>query len=567
MFWEIFTAVLKLLAGIGIFLVGIVMFSEGLEKNASRGMRALFKKISNRKSSGILVGAGVTALIQSSSATTVMVIGLVNAGIITLIQATAIIMGANIGTTVTGLIVSMPASVTPMFMALAFVGAMIKIITKKEKAVRIADLLISFGILFIGLDIMGAAFKGDNALKTAFQSLFENVTFPLLLVLLGAVFTGIIQSSSAATGIFITMIGSGLLKIDSAIYLVLGANIGTCVTALLASITANTNAKRAALIHILFNVLGAVIFLAIIWPLAGVIMPVYTKLIPDPKLQLSVFHIIFNLSTTLILVWFIKPLNRLTHFLVKEKPDDEDIMRTTFIDERLLTTPAIALDQTIKEIDSMAGKARDNINLAFNAVITQDFALKEKILKGEDKIDFLNQSLARYLVKLSASPKITYSTEKLIGAFHHVINDLERIGDHSVSIMYDAISMKENDVKFSDAALDELKGMYQKLAELAALSSEVFLSRNTKKLKAVSALNKEIDAMRDTLTNSHVERLTAGKCTVEAGGYFYGVLMAFKRVSDHLTNVAFSIRSYTGNETEVFKKLEDEKTPAQPKKN
>lgn len=557
---EIFISVLELLAGIGIFLVGIVMFSEGLEKNASRGMRAMFKKISNNRASGLAIGAGVTALIQSSSATTVMVIGLVNAGIISLFQATSIIMGANIGTTVTAFMVSLP--ITPVAMALAFVGAMMKIISKKDKVGRIADLLISFGILFAGLSLMSTAFKSNAALKNAFADLFVAVDFPLLLLLIGAVFTGIIQSSSAATGIMVIMVGEGILPFSSAIYLVLGANIGTCVTALLAAFTANTNSKRAALIHILFNTIGALIFLAVIWPLQNVLLPAYTSLIPDPKMQLAVFHIFFNVTTTLILIWFIKPLNRLTYFLIKDRPDDEDIMRTAFIDERLLATPSIAIEQTIREINNMALKSRENINLAFAAVTTQDLAYKEKILKGENKIDFLNQALARYLVKISASPKISYSSEKLIGGFHHVINDLERIGDHSVSMMYDAAGMKEHNIQFSEAAIEELNEMYEKVKNLFTLSMDAFMERDAKKLKAISALNKEIDNMRDKLTDSHIQRLTAGKCTVEAGGYFYGVLMALKRVSDHLTNVAFSLRSYTGNQAEAFEKLRSEEKAA-----
>ncbi|MDR1094394.1 MAG: Na/Pi cotransporter family protein, partial [Clostridiales bacterium] len=478
-----FYSVLSLLTGVGVFLVGIVMFSECLEKNASRGMRSLFKKISNSRAAGVGIGAGVTAIIQSSTATTVMVIGLVNAGILTLFQATAIIMGANIGTTVTGLLVSLSTfEIKYAFMAMAFAGAFVKLITKKDTAVKICDLLISFGILFVGLELMSKALSDNETLKNFFMGIFEAVNFPLLLILLGAVFTAVIQSSSASTAIFLTMIGGGLLDFDSALYLVLGANIGTCITALLASLTANTNSKRAALIHILFNFIGTIVFTALVWPLEGVLVPFYQKLIPDPVWQLSIFHVVFNVTTTLLLVWFIKPLNRLTCFLIKDKEKGEDVLRPTYIDERLLSAPPIAIEQTKKEIVGMAERARDNLWLGINALLNRDLADKEKIAAEEERINFLNRSLARYLVKLSTAP-ITYADEKLIGGFHHVINDVERIGDHAVNFLEDAALMKEHGCQFSEKAVEELKAMYGKISELFALSLDVFVARKPAKLK------------------------------------------------------------------------------------
>lgn len=567
MFWDLMYSVLMLLTGVGVFLVGIVMFSDSLEKNSAKSLRSLFKKISNNRIAGVGIGASVTAIIQSSSATTVMTIGLVNAGILTLFQATSIIMGANIGTTVTGLLVSMSTfKIKYIFMSMAFVGALIKIITKKDILVRVADLLISFGILFVGLELMSGALSSNVELKNAFEVLFKSVEMmPLVLILLGLVFTALVQSSSAATAIFLSMIANGLLGFNSAAYLVMGANLGTCITAMIASIAANTNAKRAALIHILFNASGVIFFTAILWPLNDVIIPFYTSLIPDPVWQLSLFHVVFNTAMTLILLWFITPLNRLACFLIKEKADDKDILRFTYIDERILSTPSIALEQTIKEINSMANIARENLNLAFNSLLEQDVSAMDVIEREEKRIDFLNQSLARFFVKLSSSP-ITYGDEKLLGGFHHVITDIERIGDHAVSIIGDAKVMKTNGLEFTPSAIEELKIMFGKISELYSLSMEIFNERKTGKLRTASKLVQEIDEMKVAIADAHVKRLNLQECTIEGGEYLYATIISLERIASHLTNIAFSIRSYTGSQTEAYKKLSEEEHGGIPKK-
>jgi phosphate:Na+ symporter len=555
---DVFYAVLALVTGVGIFMVGIVMFSEGLEKNVSRGVRALLRRISGKRFAGVGIGAGVTAIVQSSSATTVMVIGLVNAGILTLFQATAIIMGANIGTTVTGLLVSLSTfQIKYVFMSLAFIGAFMKLVTKKERWTRLADLMISFGVLFVGLELMGAALSGNDELKGAFMRLFEAVRNPLLLIFLGAAFTAIIQSSSASTAIFISMIGQRLLSFDSAVYLVLGANIGTCITAFLASLTANTNAKRAALIHVLFNTIGAVIFTAFLWPLHKYITPFYERLIPSPQWQLAVFHVIFNVSTTLILVWFITPLNKIAYRIIKDKPEKEEAIHVSYIDERLLKTPTIAIENTKKEIVAMAEKTRDNLHTAFNAFLTQDLSVREKVLKEEEGINFLNRTLARYLVKISAT-SISFTNEKLIGGFHHVINDIERIGDHAANMAYYADGMRERGSTFSEAAANDLSTMFAKESELFDLSLKVFSERDPSMLKKVSALEGEIDRMKRELADSHIRRLNAGECTFESGEFYYAVITDMERIADHLTNIAFTIRSFTGSEHEAYQKIESE---------
>ena len=310
-------SVLKLLTGVVIFLGAVKIFTGCLEKNFSHKMRGLFGKMRENRWAAVGVGAGATALMQSSTAATVMTVGLVNAGILTLFQATAVIMGANVGTTVTSLMVSLSTlQIKYIFMALFFAGAALRINTKYIIA---ANFLIGFGGIFIGLEFIGMAFSGSEFLQNIFTGLFERVTFPLLLVLLGAVFTGIIQSSSASVAVYMGMLSGGVLDFNSAVFLVFGSEIGTCFTTLLASLNANTNAKRAALTHLLFNVLSAAIFTMFLWPLGGYLIPFYERLVPNPVWQLSVFQVLYNVAATLILIWFIAPLNRLVCFLVKER--------------------------------------------------------------------------------------------------------------------------------------------------------------------------------------------------------------------------------------------------------
>ncbi len=294
-------AILLLLAGVGVFIVGMNMLSSGLEKGAGGGLKRMLGKISGNRFSGVGVGAGVTAIIQSSSATSVMVIGFVNAGLMTLFQATAIIMGANIGTTITGVIVSLKSlGISTYAGTFAFIGVMMTFI-KSDKVKQIGSILCGFGMIFVGLDLMGAAFDDYPVINTFFEGIFAKIDFPLLLIVCGLAFTALIQSSSAATGMFITMVGAGALELDSALFLVLGSNIGTCVTALLAGMSAGTNAKRTAIIHLLFNVIGTILFTIIIWIFSKQAVDLLQGLLPGkPEMQLAWFHVIFNITTTLI---------------------------------------------------------------------------------------------------------------------------------------------------------------------------------------------------------------------------------------------------------------------------
>ena len=450
---QLIGSLIWLLAGVGIFIVGMNFMSEALEKSAGEGMKRMLGRISNNRFSGVGIGAGVTAIIQSSSATSVMVIGLVNAGVMTLMQATPIIMGANIGTTITGVLVALKNDYFNMLMyLLAFAGVMMGFF-KKEK-IKIAGLLCSgLGLIFVGLNIMSSeqAF-GNTLVKSMFQSVFSVIDFPLLLILVGVIFTALIQSSSAATGVVITMVGTGVLSLDAALFIVLGANIGTCVTALLASVGANANSKRVALIHFTFNVIGTVIFTAIVWIFKQPIINLLVSFFPGSdamslQMRVSVFHVIFNVTTTCVLLPFVSQLVKYSCKVIKDKKSDEIVHTLKYVADRLLTMPPVALMRVKKEIDYMFSLVEENISLSFDASENNNLKNSDKIISNEAIIDFTNGALTKFLIKLS--PTVEQSDELVIGSYFHVLNDLERVGDHAENFYEIAAEMSAKNISFS----------------------------------------------------------------------------------------------------------------------
>ncbi len=544
-------SILLLLAGVGVFIAGMNMMGEGLESSAGTGMKKLFNKISSNRFAGVGVGAAVTAIIQSSSATSVMVIGFVNAGVMTLVQATAIIMGANIGTTITGIIVSLKSlPIGDFAAALAFVGVMMMFF-KHDKVKKIGGILCGLGLIFVGLDLMGSAFKHNEALSGAFSSMFKSINFPLLLILLGAVFTAIIQSSSAATGLLITMASAGVLGLDKALYIVLGTNIGTCITAVLASMGTSTNARRTAFIHLTFNLLGTIIFTIVLLSLKKYIVSAFETVLPgNPGMQIAWFHVVFNLTTTLILLPFVKQLVKLATLVIKEKPSPEnEIYQLRYIDDRLLHTPPIAVAQTQKEIMFMSELAKQNLNLSIDALLSREYVNLDTIARNEAKINYTYHAIARYLIKLAAL-SLSESDEKLVGAYHHVITNIERIGDHAENFVEQAEKMKKEGIDFSEAAVAELSQMYNKVLNMFDLSMHAFENRDYNVLERIAQIEDEVDAMKSNLSASHVERLNSGDCAVERGTYFSAVISALERIADHLINVSFSIKNPTGSRSQ-----------------
>ena len=551
---QLLGSLIWLLAGVGVFIVGMNFMGDALEKSAGSGMKRLLERISNNRFSGVGIGAGVTAIIQSSSATSVMVIGLVNAGVMTLMQATPIIMGANIGTTITGVLVALKNDYFNMLMYLAaFAGVMMSFF-KSEKA-KLAGLLCSgLGLIFVGLNIMSseAAF-GNPLVENMFTEIFKRIDFPLLLILVGVVFTALIQSSSASTGVVITMVGTGVLPLDLALFIILGANIGTCVTALLACVGANANSKRVAFTHFIFNVIGTAVFTAIIWIFKEPIVNLLVSVFPgsDPmslQMRVSLFHVIFNVTTTCLLLPFVKQLVNFSSAIIKDKKDISEDLTFKFVDERLLTTPPVALMQVKKEIDYMMSLVEENINLSFGAMNTGSKENSEQIIKNETIIDFTNSELTKYLIKLSAN--VEASDEKIIGSYFHVINDLERIGDHAENFYEIGIEMKKRNISFSELGRKGIKTMGDTVVEMFALSKEAFENLQKDKLSELTRLEESVDGMKKELIANHFTRLAEGNCKVEVSPYFSSVVVGLERVADHLVNVGYSIVNPTGSQKE-----------------
>ncbi len=544
-----------LLAGVGVFIVGMNFMSEALEKSAGEGMKKMLSKISNNRFSGVGIGAGVTAIIQSSSATSVMVIGLVNAGVMTLTQATPIIMGANIGTTITGVLVALKNDYFDMLMYLfAFAGVMMGFF-KKEK-IKIAGLLCSgLGLIFVGLNIMSSeqAF-GNPSVETMFQNVFSVIDSPLLLIVVGVIFTALIQSSSAATGVVITMVGAGVLPLHLALFIVLGANIGTCVTALLASVGANANSKRVALIHFTFNVIGTVIFTAIVWLFKEPIINLLISIFPSNdamslQMRVSVFHVIFNVTTTLVLLPFVSQLVNFSCMVIKDKKTTEESLSLKYIDDRLLTMPTVALMQAKKEIDYMFSLVKKNISLSFEAMETKAITNAEKILTNEAVIDFTNGALTRFLIKLSAT--VEQSDELVIGSYFHVLNDLERVGDHAENFYEIVAAMSSKNISFSEKGKEEISKMCDKVMQMLLISKDAFDNLNKAKLEKLAILEDEIDTMKKELTANHFTRLAEGECSMEVSPYYSSTISGLERVADHLVNIGFSIVNPIGSQKEA----------------
>ncbi len=551
---QLVQSLIWLLAGVGVFIVGMNFLGDALEKSAGSGMKKLLGKISNNRFSGVGIGAGVTAIIQSSSATSVMVIGLVNAGVMTLTQATPIIMGANIGTTVTGVLVALKNDIFNMAMyLLAFAGVMMGF-AKKEKLKLAGSLCSGLGLIFVGLNVMSSEQAFGNPLVEAmFTNIFKVVDFPLLLILIGVIFTALIQSSSAATGVVITMVGAGVLPLELALFIILGANIGTCVTALLAAIGANANSKRVALIHFTFNVIGTVLFTAIIWIFKEPAVNLLVSIFPgeDPmslQMRVSMFHVIFNVTTTLALLPFVKHLVKYSCLVIKDKKKDEESLTLKYVDERLLTTPPVALMQVKREMDYMLGLVEENTRLSFVAMESGSLEHSDRISENERIIDFTNSALTKFIIKLS--PGVEQSDERVIGSYFHVLNDLERIGDHAENFHEIGVEMSRKNIVFSDKAKVDITRMRETVMEMFVIAKDAFENLHREELPRLTALENKTDEMKRELTASHFSRLAEGNCSMDVSPYYSSTVVGLERVADHLVNVGYSIVNPTGSQKE-----------------
>ena len=401
---------------------------------------------------------------------------------------------------------------------------------------------------------------GNAAIKLVFSEILASVSFPLLLIFIGAVFTALVQSSSAATGVVITMVGTGVMPLEQALFVVLGANIGTCVTALLASFGAKPNSKRVALIHFTFNVIGTVFFTALIWPLKEHVTNLLEWMMPiregataeaqqmAMQMRVSIFHVIFNVTTTLLLLPFVKLLVKFSRLVIKDKTENVEKLTLKFVDDRLLTTPPVALMQVKKEIDYMLSLVEENIELSFVAMETGSLEHSERIAKNEEIIDYTNSALTKFLIKLTSS--VEQSDEKIIGSYFHVLNDLERIGDHAENFHDIGIELADKKLAFSEQARGEIKAMRANVTEMFVIAKEAFEKLNKKQLPELTKLENDVDEQKRTLSAAHFSRLAEGNCNMELSPYYSSVITGLERVADHLVNVGYSILNPTGSQKE-----------------
>lgn len=542
-----FGNIATLLSGLGLLLYGIKILGEGLELAAGAKLKVLLEKMTSNRFAAVLVGFVITTLIQSSSTTTVMVVGFVNTGIMNLTQAIGVIMGANIGTTTTSILVSLDiGKYAPIAIG---IGVFLSMLTKKTTKKHIGLAITGFGMLFLGMTLMKDAME-PLASSPVFSEWLMNANNPFVAILIGTVITAVIQSSAASIGILQALASQGLIPLHFAAYVIYGQNIGTCITALISSIGTKKNSKRTAVMHVLFNVFGTVIFI------------ILTKFLPftdwiesltdNTMMQLSLVHIIFNVVSTLIMFPFAdKVLVKLACLIVPDKKDSsEDDFKLQFVDNLMINTPPFAVAQVSKEVHRMAGLARQNFSIAAEDLLNKSSDHFDEVQHTEEVINFLNHNITPILVKIN-SLDLSYSDAKYIGRVFHVINDIERIGDHAQNLEEAAKSRVDEGIEISSEGERELREMYETTLKLIDGSIEAFTSQilDNEKAEQLSEYEASVDDMQTEFEQSHIERLNAHKCNTRAGMLFINTITDFERVADHATNIAWSVSKKPKNIT------------------
>lgn len=536
------TDVLALLGGLALFLYGMQMMSTGLEAAAGNRMKSILEKLTSNRIKGVLVGAAITAVIQSSSATTVMVVGFVNSGLMTLKQAVWVIMGANIGTTITGQLIALDiGAIAPLF-AIAGAGAIMFI--KSEKVHHISSIFAGLGILFMGMDMMGAAMSPLKE-SEAFISLMTKFDNPLLGILVGALFTAVIQSSSASVGILQALASTGMIPLSSAVFVLFGQNIGTCITAVLASIGMKVNAKRTTVIHLLFNIIGTVLF-TVICLVTPYVTWIEAMTPGDPVAQIANAHTVFNIVTTLLLLPFGTHMANIAVRILPDskKADDEDLRLKyirPFESSYAIGHSAVAVSQVRDEVNRMRDMVAKNISDSFDSLVQYDEKLRKKVSEREEYIDFLNKGISEYIVSLMAS-EMNMSDSRKINGYYAIISNLERIGDHAVNLAEYGDDMRKWEIDFSDTVKEELNEM--KAQCIAALDNlkEVTSENVERILSQAVIIEQKTDDMRDKYFKKQMQRLKKGKCKPQSGIVFSEILTDFERMGDHALNIAQQYR-------------------------
>lgn len=536
-----FTIILTLVGGLGLFLYGMRVMSDSIEAFAGARLRSILEKLTTNRFMGIFVGLFFTAIIQSSSACTVMVVSFVNSGLMNLYQAAGVIFGSNIGTTVTALLVSFKLEkIAPVIL---FAGVAVVMFCKKQNIKKFAEIIIGFGILFMGLSSMSASMSSMKESQAVLDT-FSSLESPFLAVILGLVITAVVQSSSVVVSIMVLLANQGLMGLEMCMYITLGSNIGACTSAVLASLNGKKDAKRAASIHVLFNVIGTILMYVLFAFDVDGFVNIMGKIAGNDAGRVVAFsHLFIKVIQVILMTPFIGPIVKLTKIIIpgeEKKIGYRESFQLKFIGDKVVLNPATAVVEVINEVDRMASLAGENLNRAMNALITLDTEDIEEVYKVEENINFLNHSITNYLVKINQTT-LPIEDLKSIGGLFHVVNDIERIGDHAENVADAARTRIETGVSLSKDAQRELGLMLDKVNEIYRLSCEMFVTGLDTNLEMIKVLEDDIDNMEREYQAHHVERLTRNECTPEAGMIFSDIISGLERIGDHSTNIAYSV--------------------------
>ncbi len=543
------TSIVELLAGLGAFLIAVKIMSDTMNQLTGVGLKRMFQRLEKNKFVGVGIGIGTTALIQSSGVTTVMVIGLVNAGVMSLTQATAVIMGANIGTTVTAQLSALGTSFDFMLYVtvITLIGFLWMSFAKTERWRNIAYMISGLGLVFLSLGFMTDAMVPLSKLPQVSDFLAQ-INNPFLLILIGIILTVICQSSSAVTSILIAMISAGIYvggkDSNGIIFIILGSNIGSCCTALLATFGANTNAKRAALIHLLFNMFGSLLFaiLCLVWK--SFMADTFAKwFASSPTFQIAMFHTFFNTICTILFLPFTNVFVKIATFLLPDKNNGKE-RKLQFIDDRFVSTPSIAVQQAKNEVRHIGDFVMETCDIAIKGFLETNVDMEEQVAQNLQEIAQLNQKLVAYLVKIAANRTTSTHSEGTISSLYYVIGDILRVGDLSTNITKYTRKVKNGDVTFSQSVYPEVENMYQKVREMYKVAIDCFVEKNFDTLKQVEQQEDEIDQIRKQLVNQHIERLNQGECNPASNGVFINLVGNIERMADHITFIAQSITKH-----------------------
>ena len=541
-----FTIIIELLGGLGLFIFGMNLMSSGIERAAGSGLRSIVEKLAKNKFMGLITGLIFTAVIQSSSAATVMVVSFVNSGLMTLAEASGIILGANIGTTVTALLVALKLSaIAPLFV---FAGAVMYNFIKEPMTEKMGQILLGFGVLFVGISTMSSAMGTLKDTPVVIETL-SHFTNPVLGILMGLVITSVVQSSSVTVSILVVMASQGLIDLRISMFVILGCNIGACTSAVLASLSGNKNSKRSALIHLLFNIFGTILMFVLLLLFGDFIEHIITTLSgggTDPGSlgrNIAFAHLTFKVFQVIVFYPFMDLIIKLTYVLVRGEEIDEKVAgtyRLKYIGDHAIPNPTVAIYLAVEEMERMARKAFGSLNLAVTCLMDNNTEDVNMVHETEEYIDYLDENISDYLVKINRDT-LPLPDANRIAAYFHVVNDIERIGDHADNIAKIVTELSEEELSLSDESKSELKGMMKLVNTILEKSLYMFVTGDTAEMKTVADIEDEIDVMERDLQSKHIKRLNEGKCSAQVGIYFSDIVSALERVSDHAINIAFAL--------------------------